>query len=138
EKVQSVALKYASGTGVANILNTTFGNRQPMHPGQTQQQQFRAASDPQNDRVVVVIGEPKDLTDARELIAKIDIDPDTGAIDHLVQLQHASASGLSEVLSARYGGSSRGSRGYGGSPGNSLPRFIPNDDSRTLIVVSTA
>lgn len=136
-KVQYIPLKFGQGNSIANILNSSMGQRQAgrMTPGQ---QTFHAAADMQNDRGVVISGEPKDITDAKELINKLDVDPDEGASEHLVQLEHASPTALSELLSNRYGSGGGGRRYSGGGGGSSsLPRFIGDETSHTLVVVST-
>lgn len=135
DKFQYVSLKYGSANSVANILNMTFGQRPSrIVAGAENNPQFRATADMQNDRGLVITGDPKDIDDAKTLIGQLDVDPDEGAVERLVTLEHSSANTLAEMLNGRYRGSS-GRFSPGGAGGGPLPRFIADDASRSLIVV---
>ncbi|NLX21395.1 MAG: hypothetical protein GXY55_06945, partial [Phycisphaerae bacterium] len=154
-KYQYVKLEHASATTMASILTTALGGRSSrssyMPGGRSSgagsgQQVFSAVPDAVGDRGLVLTGELKDVTDAKALIAELDVDPEAGAVEHLVLLKNASASSVGSLLQTRFGGSSGGaarSYGYrpgygggGGGGGGELPKFIPDDESKTLIVVS--
>ncbi len=132
---QYVPLKFAQGNSVAEILTSTIGSR--VKGQEAGDIVFRAVADRSSDKGVVISGEPKELEEARKLIETLDVDPDAGAIERLVHLANSTPTLLSQMLGDRYskqgGGGSRYYRG--GGEGSTLPRFIPDDPSKSLIVV---
>jgi type II secretory pathway component GspD/PulD (secretin) len=151
-KYQYVKLEHASATTMASILTTALGGRSSRSsyvPGGRSsgagsgQQVFSAVPDAVSDRGLVLTGELKDVTDAKALIAELDVDPEAGAVEHLVLLKNASASSVGSLLQTRFGGSSGGAArsygyrpGYGGGGGvagggGELPKFIHDDESKT-------
>ncbi|MBP7934779.1 MAG: hypothetical protein KA354_09050 [Phycisphaerae bacterium] len=156
EAYQYIVLKHGSASNIAGILSTTFSSRgssggRAYGGGGSQDADFRAIPDVANDRALILMGNKKDLDDAVKLIAKLDVDPEAGAVEHLVRLKHATPTDMAMTLMSRfgeksgggggysgYGYSGRGYRGGGMSSGEGgLPKFISDDSSKTLIVVST-
>ncbi len=147
-KFQFVKLEHAQASSVATILTTALSSGRSPRPT-AGRQPFRAVADTQTNRALVISGEPDDLEEAHELIAKLDVDPMAGAAEHMVTLENTVPSALSSLLSERFsargggGGSSYSySRSYsrygsrsGGGGGTDLPRFIANDESKMLIVL---
>jgi len=156
EAYQYIVLKHGSASNIAGILSTTFSSRgssggRGYGGGGSQDTDFRAIPDVANDRALILMGNKKDLDDAVKLIAKLDVDPEAGTVEHLVRLKHATPTDMAMTLMSRfgeksgggggysgYGYSGRGYRGGGMSSGEGgLPKFISDDSSKTLIVVST-
>jgi len=144
-----ITLEHASATSVVSILNDALGvtnpSRRSIGVPSVGRQDFKAIPDLSSDRSMVILGESKDVEDAKALIAKLDVDPLMGASQHLVRLKSAPPSSVSAVLQGRFGGSSGGGGGpsyhrgatYRGSASGSgsLPQFIADDESKMLIVV---
>lgn len=149
QNFEYIKLQHASANAVAGILREVLGSspRRIMPGGQSPAQvQFQASADPSGDKALVLRGEPQDITDAKLLIKELDVDPEAGAVEHLVQLKEAEPETVAEILRSRYseGGGTTVRRSYygyssygGGGGGSSLPRFIPESRSKTLIVVAT-
>ncbi|HPU33626.1 MAG TPA: secretin N-terminal domain-containing protein [Phycisphaerae bacterium] len=145
-----IKLQHANASSVAGVLREVLssGPRRVGPGGVTSpgQVQFQASADPSNDKVLVLRGEPQDIADAKELIQQLDVDPAADAVEHVVQLKDADPEVVADVLRSRYSESGGGSRRYspyggyggGGSSGSSLPRFIAETRTKTLIVVSTS
>ncbi len=148
-----ITLQYASASTVASILNEALSGasmgrsyrRGGVPGGSDGTQQFNAIADMTSDKALIVTGETRDVEEAKTLIAKLDVDPQAGAVQHLMHLKSAAPSSVMSVLQTRFGGGSSGGGGgyvrgrhYGGGSsggGSGLPQFIADDDSKILIVV---
>ena len=160
EVYQYVVLKFGSASNIAGVLTTTFSSRGSSGgrgayggvSGGSADAEFRAIPDVANDRALILMGNQKDIADAKKLITDLDVDPEAGAVEHLVHLKNASPTDIAMTLMSRFGEKSGGGGGGGyssyggygrsyrasmGSSDSSLPKFIPDDGSKTLIVVST-
>jgi len=134
-KHQYVVLEHGNASSITSILTNVFSGRRSARGG-SGQQPFRVVNAPANDKALILTGERKDIDDAKILIKELDVDPEAGSIEHLVHLDNASATTMGSILQSRFGGSIGGGRGYRGGSG-ALPKFIPNDESQMLIVVTT-
>ncbi len=144
-----ITLQHGSASAVASVLNEALSGSSMRRSyrrgggsgGPEGSQQFNAIADMTTDKSLIITGEPRDVEEAKTLIAKLDVDPQAGATQHLMHLKSASPSSVMSVLQSRFGGGSSGggySRGrhYGGSSdGATLPQFIADDDGKILIVV---
>ncbi|HOM52154.1 MAG TPA: secretin N-terminal domain-containing protein, partial [Phycisphaerae bacterium] len=144
EKLQYVELQHGSASNIASVVGAVFGQRASYRPGARTpaSEGLKVIPDSATDRAIILSGgDPKEMEDAKALIAKLDVDPQAGAVEHIVILESATPSALAETLSSRYsqsggGGGYYGGRSYyGGSGGNTLPRFLPDDNSKMLIVL---
>ncbi|HPU24671.1 MAG TPA: secretin N-terminal domain-containing protein [Phycisphaerae bacterium] len=144
EKLQYVELQHGSASNIASVVGAVFGQRASYRPGARTpaSEGLKVIPDSATDRAIILSGgDPKEMEDAKALIAKLDVDPQAGAVEHIVILESATPSALAETLSSRYsqsggGGGYHGGRSYyGGSGGNTLPRFLPDDNSKMLIVL---
>lgn len=141
-KLQYVELKHGSASNIASVLSTVFGQRAMGRPSNRPAtgEPFKAVPDSGTDKAIIIGGEIKDMDEAKRLITQMDVDPESGAVEHIVLLENATPSGMAETLSSRYGnqgGAGFGRRGYygGGGSDNALPRFLPDDTARMLIVL---
>ncbi|MGQ9649636.1 MAG: secretin N-terminal domain-containing protein [Phycisphaerae bacterium] len=154
-KYQVVKLEHADASSVAMVLTsiitgrTTSSSRYP-RPGGVPGgvvggvEGFKAVPDNTTDRTLVLSGSQQDIVEAKELIKQLDVDPAAGAAEHIVQLKNAEPGSVVQILTTRFGGSSSGGGfrrgpygygGYGGGGGQSLPQFIPDDESKMLVVI---
>jgi len=147
---QYVVLEHANPSSVASILNnalgsTSYGRARRPDEMSSMLTPFRAIADYNNDRGLVIVGEAADLEEARTLIAQLDVDPTEGAVEHLLRLTNTLPSTMASILQGRFGGNVAGGGGgysrygmrYSMGTETSLPRWIADDGSRTLIVVSS-
>jgi type II secretory pathway component GspD/PulD (secretin) len=155
-KYQVVKLKHADASSVAMVLTSIITGRQTassryprpggMPPSGIGAEGFKAIPDNSTDRTLVLSGSQQDIVEARRLITELDVDPAEGAAEHIVQLKNAEPGSVVQILTTRFGGSSsgggyrRGPYGYGGyggggGGGQSLPQFVPDDESKMLVVI---
>lgn len=147
-KYQVVKLQHADASSVAMVLtNLITGQRVPGRPSPMGGMEgFKAVADNTTDRTLVISGSKQDLTEAQRLIKELDVNPAEGAAEHIVQLKNAEPGSVVQILTTRFGGGSAGG-GYGrrggyyggyyggGGGGQSLPQFIPNEESKMLVVI---
>jgi len=154
-KYQVVKLEHADASSVAMVLTSIITGRQTSQPRYPRPggmpvssvggaEGFKAIPDNTTDRTLVLSGSQQDISDAKDLIKLLDVDPTAGAAEHIVQLKNAEPGSVVQILTTRFGGSSSGGGyrrgpygygGYGGGGGQSLPQFIPDDASKMLVVI---
>ncbi|NLE59142.1 MAG: hypothetical protein GX616_12330, partial [Planctomycetes bacterium] len=153
-KYQVVRLEHADASSVAMVLTSIITGRASsqsryprpgMQPSGIGVEGFKAIPDNTTDRTLVLSGSQQDISDAKDLIKLLDADPTAGAAEHIVQLKNAEPGSVVQILTTRFGGSSsgggyrRGPFGYGGygggGGGQSLPQFVPDDESKMLVVI---
>jgi len=135
--IRYITLKHAQASGVASMLSQTIGSRSSSSRSSTRQR-FRAVADQSNPQgLIITSGNRKELDEALALIEQIDFDPNIGGERHMLKLKTAAPSSVSQILMSLYPGSSGGSYRYSsrGSASAALPRFIADDQSKTLVVV---
>ncbi|MGB9626545.1 MAG: secretin N-terminal domain-containing protein, partial [Phycisphaerae bacterium] len=91
---------------------------------------------------LILSGDRTDISRAEALIAQLDVEQSDGAKDYVVKLKNAEPTALSQILQQKFasgGGSSFGyhTRHFGAGSGSGLPRFIPDDVSKNLLVIAT-
>ncbi len=134
EPFEIVTMNYATASNVANIVRTVISGQRSRSPRRTSSaDSFTATADNINDKIIVLQGSEKELEEAKSLIARLDVDPLQGAIQKLVTIENTDPRVISEILGQRYGSNTRSRYNISSTP--SLPSFIPDDNSSTLMVL---
>lgn len=138
EGAKIVKLTYLDANQTASVVQQVIGSAggRPT-PGR---QPFMVSADP-SGTALIVSGDRLDVTRAETLIGQLDVEQTEGAKDYVIKLQNAEPQTLANILQQKFaatgGGFSPGRRFSTGAPGAGLPRFIPDEQSKNLLVTAT-